>query len=145
MINLEVRLFNSLSRYAGARNPLALKLPEGATIGDALARLPVPAREIFLLTLNGRNVLAGVGLEPGSWVTSVGDVNGDMLPDIVTPARVGRSGKVVYYMQLPTLDTQFDAGRELREEYDLYGLTTAGGSTTPSGSPTPGRPLKTAP
>jgi hypothetical protein len=65
LIKLEVRLFNSLSRYAGASNPLALTLPEGSTIGDALTRLPVPVQEIFLLTLNGRNVMRGFGPEAG--------------------------------------------------------------------------------
>ncbi len=65
MINLEVRLFNSLARYAGASNPFVLSLPEGATIGDALRRLPVPVQEIFLLTLNGRNVMRGFGPESG--------------------------------------------------------------------------------
>lgn len=42
MINLEVRLFNSLTRYAGTSNPVALKLPEGSTVADALQHLPVP-------------------------------------------------------------------------------------------------------
>lgn len=65
MINLEVRLFNSLTRYAGKNNPLALTLPEGASIGDALRHLPVPEEEIFLLTLNGRNVMRGFGFGSG--------------------------------------------------------------------------------
>lgn len=65
MIKLEVRLFNSLTRYAGEHNPLALTLPEGSTIGDALRRLPVPEEEIFLLTLNGRNVMRGFGASSG--------------------------------------------------------------------------------
>ena len=65
MIKLEIRLFNSLTRYAEKTNALALTLPEGATIGDALKRLPVPEEEIFLLTLNGRNVMRGFGFNSG--------------------------------------------------------------------------------
>ena len=65
MINLEVRLFNSLTRYAEQGNPVALSVPEGSTIGEVLRRLPVPEEEIFLLTLNGRNVMRGFGLRSG--------------------------------------------------------------------------------
>lgn len=39
MIRLEVRLFNSLARYAENGNPLPLTLPEGSTIGDELRHL----------------------------------------------------------------------------------------------------------
>ncbi|NIM28195.1 MAG: hypothetical protein GTO67_12610 [Gammaproteobacteria bacterium] len=66
MIRLEVRLFNSLARYAENGNPLPLTLPEGSTIGDALRHLAVPEGEIFLLTLNGHNVMRGFG--PGSGI-----------------------------------------------------------------------------
>lgn len=65
MINLQVRLFNSLARYAEEGNPVALSVPEGSTIGDVLQRLAVPEEEIFLLTLNGRNVMRGFGFSSG--------------------------------------------------------------------------------
>lgn len=65
MIELKIRFFNSLTRYAGKRNPAALMLPEGSTVGDALERLDVPEQEIFLLTLNGRNVMRGFGFGSG--------------------------------------------------------------------------------
>ena len=57
MISVEIRLFNSLSRYSVG----ALELPEGSTVADALARIPVPSREIFLSLLNGRNISSALG------------------------------------------------------------------------------------
>ncbi len=64
MVEIEVRLFNSLARYApgtGAR--FALRLPATATVADALARLDVPRERIFVLWLNGLNLKQGVGFD----------------------------------------------------------------------------------
>ena len=64
MIEIEVRLFNSLQRYAAdARGRIALQLPAPATLGDALARLPVPAERIFVAWVNGYSVKQGVGFD----------------------------------------------------------------------------------
>ena len=65
MIEIEIRLFNALSRYAGKNNPMRLELPSRSTVGDALQRLPVPEKEIFLLTHNGRNLMCGFGFGSG--------------------------------------------------------------------------------
>jgi len=56
-ITIEVRLFNSLSRYGQGR----LELPAGSTVADALARLAVPGSAIFLSLLNGRNISRSLG------------------------------------------------------------------------------------
>ena len=70
MINVEIRLFNSLSRYRADR----LELPEGSTVADALARIPVPRGEIFLSLLNGRNISRALGGEvEGHHALSNGD------------------------------------------------------------------------
>ncbi len=64
-MEIEIRLFNALTRYAGKRNPMRLELPSRSTVGDALRCLPVPEKEIFLLTHNGRNVMCGFGFGSG--------------------------------------------------------------------------------
>ena len=62
MVEIEIRLFNSLGRYApSAGHRFALRLPGAATVGDALARLAIPRGRIFVLWLNGRNLKEGVG------------------------------------------------------------------------------------
>ncbi len=59
-IAVEVRLFNSLGRYAGpAGGPQRLVLPAGATVGAVLQRLGVPPAEVFLVLRNGRDVTPG--------------------------------------------------------------------------------------
>ena len=64
-MQIEVRLFNTLTRYAGKSNPMRLELPAHSTVGDVLRRLPVPEKEIFLLTHNGRNLMCGFGFGSG--------------------------------------------------------------------------------
>ncbi len=65
MMQIEIRLFNSLTRYRKNGNPYHLRLPPAATVGDALAHVDVPESEIFLLTHNGRNVMRGFGFNSG--------------------------------------------------------------------------------
>ena len=77
-MEIEVRLFNSLTRYAGKRNPVRLEMPLRATVGDLLRRLPVPESEIFLLTHNGRNLMLGFGFGSGI-ETSKELVDGDVV------------------------------------------------------------------
>lgn len=64
MVEIEVRLFNSLARYARRQGPcFPLRLAPAATVGDALAQLAIPRRRIFVLWLNGHNIKAGVGFD----------------------------------------------------------------------------------
>jgi hypothetical protein len=56
-VEVEVRLFNSLSRFGGRDGPRRiLSLPAGSTIGDVLDRLRIPPGEVFLALQNGRDV-----------------------------------------------------------------------------------------
>lgn len=56
-ISVEVRLFNSLYRYARPNRGVAhLTLPAGASVGDIVRELSVPRDEIYLVLRNGRDV-----------------------------------------------------------------------------------------
>jgi len=60
-INIEVRFFNSLSRYrpageAGNR----LTLPAGSTIASILERFNIARRDVFVVFRNGRDVTPGL-------------------------------------------------------------------------------------
>jgi hypothetical protein len=60
-IAVEVRLFNSLSRFGGREGPRRiLSLPAGGTLGDVLDRLRIPQSEVFLALQNGRDVTASL-------------------------------------------------------------------------------------
>jgi hypothetical protein len=77
MIEVELRFFNSLSRYAKGRGRLCKQFPAGATVADALEAIEVPEPEIFLLLHNGRNIMRGFGCNSGieTWqVLEDGDV-----------------------------------------------------------------------
>lgn len=81
---IEVRLFNSMTRYArspGVRQTVTL-LP-GTTVGELASRLGIPLSEIFLVMVNGRDItpgLVGTGIrehrviEPGDVVAFSGAV-----------------------------------------------------------------------
>ena len=60
-IEVEVRLFNSLTRFGGPEGHRhILSLPAGSTIGDVLGRLRIPPGEVFLALQNGRDVTASL-------------------------------------------------------------------------------------
>ncbi|MDK9697261.1 MAG: hypothetical protein OEL76_12795 [Siculibacillus sp.] len=60
-ITIEVRLFNSLTRHAGAEGPVRrMDLAAGATVGDVVDRLSLPVADIFLILRNGRDVSPGI-------------------------------------------------------------------------------------
>lgn len=60
-INIEVRLFNSLQKYVGPDGWRSRHdLPAGATVGDLVKLLGVPAREVFVVFCNGRDVTRGL-------------------------------------------------------------------------------------
>ncbi len=78
MFEIEVRLFNSLSKYRMNR----LSLPAGSRVGDALQRLQIPEQDIYLTLLNGRNIMSSLGghierehpLKPGDRLALSGPV-----------------------------------------------------------------------
>jgi hypothetical protein len=60
-IEVEVRLFNSLTRFGGPEgHRRILSLPAGSTIGDVLGRLRIPPGEVFLALQNGRDITASL-------------------------------------------------------------------------------------
>lgn len=60
-IRVTVRMFNSLSPYAGGCAPQYLDVPAGTAIGDLACRFRVPPDEIFLVLLNGKDVTRQLG------------------------------------------------------------------------------------
>ena len=59
MIEIEVRLFNSLAKYRAH----SLRMAAATTVGEVLARLAIPEREVYLALLNGRNIMHSLGGE----------------------------------------------------------------------------------
>lgn len=60
-IEVEVRLFNSLTRFGGRDgHRRVLSLPAGSTVGDVLHQLQIPAGEVFLALQNGRDITASL-------------------------------------------------------------------------------------
>ena len=59
-VSVEVRFFNSLTRYAPDLAPLNLTLPAGATVGELIARFRIPLPDIFLVLRNGRDISPGL-------------------------------------------------------------------------------------
>jgi hypothetical protein len=60
-INVEVRLFNSITRYAngeGTRQTLAVE--PGTTVGALARQLGIPLEKLFLVLVNGRDVTPGL-------------------------------------------------------------------------------------
>ena len=60
-ISVTVKMFNSLSPYAGGCAPLRMDVPAGTVIGDLASRFRVPTDEIFLVLLNGKDVTRQLG------------------------------------------------------------------------------------
>jgi hypothetical protein len=61
VIRIEVRLFNSLTKFAGPDGACRrLEFMAGATVGDLVDELKLPAPEIFLVLRNGRDVSPGL-------------------------------------------------------------------------------------
>ena len=60
-IEVEVRLFNGFTRFAGPDGPChILSLPAGSTVGDILGQLRIHPREVFLALQNGRDITASL-------------------------------------------------------------------------------------
>ena len=61
VVEVEVRLFNSMVRFAGSEGTRRqVTLDAGATVGDLLRQLGLPISEIFLVLCNGRDVTPGL-------------------------------------------------------------------------------------
>lgn len=77
-IEIEIRLFNSLTRHAGKAGPVRrLSLGAGATVGEVVDLLGLPPKDVFLVLRNGRDVspgLYGGGLFNREVVLDDGDV-----------------------------------------------------------------------
>ena len=60
-VTIESRLFNSLTKYRGARSSReTFTLPAGSTVGDVLDQWGLPRQEVFLCLRNGRDVTPGL-------------------------------------------------------------------------------------
>lgn len=56
-MRVEVRLFNSLARFGGSGGgSQVVELPVGSRIGDVMRRYGIPAHEVFLVLVNGRDI-----------------------------------------------------------------------------------------
>ncbi len=57
MVSAEVRLFNSMSRFAGEEGICqTVALPAGSDVQDVLNRYSIPKNEIHLILVNGKDV-----------------------------------------------------------------------------------------
>lgn len=85
VLEVEARFFNSLAKYSG-HDGLCRKveLPAGSRVGDLIDMFRLPAAEIYLVLLNGRDITPGpyqggvvnreVALEHGDVVAFSGPV-----------------------------------------------------------------------
>jgi len=70
VINVEVRLFNSLARFLPKEDKTPkLAFAPGSTIRDILIEMGIPKSEVFLALCNGRDVTPELG----------GDINADYI------------------------------------------------------------------
>lgn len=60
-IEVEVRLFNSLTSYGDGRGDrFAITLQAGTTIGELASLLGIPRAALFLVLVNGRDITPGL-------------------------------------------------------------------------------------
>ena len=76
MIEVEIHLYNSLTKCFARNEPLRLLLPSGTPPAEVAQRLGIPNGEIFAAWHNGRNILKSFG---GSFEDGVSLDNGDRL------------------------------------------------------------------
>ena len=72
-ICVTLKMFNSLAPYAGGSGPRRLEIPAGAVIGDLVERFQVPAQDIFLVLLNGKDVTRGMIGDPVNLARALDD------------------------------------------------------------------------
>ena len=67
MIDIELCLFNSLSRYLPQPSPLRLSVPAGTQASDLLRRFDIPAEKVYAAWRNGRDIMTcfGGSVQPG--------------------------------------------------------------------------------
>ena len=77
-VTIEMRLFNTLSRYGGQAGCYqSRELAAGTTVGDLIAEIGIPISEIFLVLCNGRDITPGLyqaGAVNRNYVVNDGDV-----------------------------------------------------------------------
>ncbi len=57
-VRVELRLFNSLASYnSSSGHSRRMELETGDTVGDILRRLSIPPDEVFLVLVNGRDIM----------------------------------------------------------------------------------------
>lgn len=61
MIEVEVHLYNSLTRYGKAVGPLRVNVAPGTEARTVACRLGIPEGEIYVAWHNGRNIMTGFG------------------------------------------------------------------------------------
>jgi hypothetical protein len=76
MIQVEIHLYNSLTRYGARYEPFRLVLPTGTAPDEVARRLGIPADEIFAAWRNGCNILTTFG---GRFEDGVALADGDRL------------------------------------------------------------------
>ena len=60
MLRIEVRLFNTLARYAKAGQlHQQIEVTAGTTVGDVIRLFKLPVNDIFLVLRNGRDITPG--------------------------------------------------------------------------------------
>jgi len=80
MINLEIRLFNKLQKYAeNGQKRFFISLPENSTPRDVINQLGIPEEEVYLIMRNGRAVVGRTGnievaLEDGDRIAFSGPI-----------------------------------------------------------------------
>jgi hypothetical protein len=61
MLQIEVRLFNTLTRYATAGSShQKIEVAAGSTVGDLIRLFKLPVSDIFLVLRNGRDITPGL-------------------------------------------------------------------------------------
>lgn len=74
-ITTEVRMFNSISRFAGRKGAVRkLTLPAGSDVAEILRRLRIPHGEVFLIFVNGRDITPSLGDVRTTYEIEDGDV-----------------------------------------------------------------------
>ena len=77
-VNIEVRLFNSISPYAGEGGIIQkLSVPAGSDIGDVLQRFSIPKSKVFMVFVNGKDIspeMPKLGAVRTTYVLDEGDV-----------------------------------------------------------------------
>lgn len=63
MIDVEICLFNSLTKYAAQQPAFRLRVPPGTSAEELVRGLPIPPSEIYVAWRNGRNIMSTFGGE----------------------------------------------------------------------------------